>query len=187
MADTGPHERRVMMFVADLLADARPIIEMNLRGLTDEQYLWEPAADCWSVRRRSEIRSPDCWGRGDWVVETCLDGSIRPATTTIAWRLMHAYDCVSDFTSRAFGGGGADWNEIDVPPVATVAVDLMMGALDRLQEAVATSQDAVLSGDVDPLFQMPRSRLLGKALHEALHHCAEIGVLRSMFTTLQPR
>src|SRR5918998_6327252 len=52
----------------------------RLHGLTDEEYLWEPAAGCWSVRRGDD---------GTWTA----DGSpipIKPAPlTTIAWRLDH--------------------------------------------------------------------------------------------------
>ena len=29
----------------------------RLEGLTDEEYLWEPVADCWSVRRRADART----------------------------------------------------------------------------------------------------------------------------------
>jgi hypothetical protein len=29
--------------------------EERLAGLTDAEYLWEPVANCWSVRRRDEF------------------------------------------------------------------------------------------------------------------------------------
>ncbi len=64
-------------------------------------YLWEPAPGCWSVRRRTQLTSTDSWGRGEYAVETSFDGSQEPTTTTIAWRLLHAYDCFRDCASRA--------------------------------------------------------------------------------------
>jgi hypothetical protein len=155
-------------------------MQPNLADLTDEEYFWEPIQPCWSVRRRHEIRSPDCWGRGDWVVETSLGGSGQPAATTIAWRLMHAYDCTRDFTSRAFGHGPKDWNLIDVPANATGAVALMTAAVHHLQTELAAASDEVLLGPLDADFHKPRWLLLDKALLEAIHHTAEIGVLRAL-------
>jgi hypothetical protein len=52
----------------------------RLRGLTDEEYLWEPAPGCWSIRPGDD---------GRWTA----DGSslpVKPAPlTTIAWRIDH--------------------------------------------------------------------------------------------------
>jgi hypothetical protein len=162
-----------------LLDEARPIIEHNLRGLTDDEYLWEPVSGCWSVRPRGEIRSPGCWGRGHWVVEVSPDGTVEPTMTTIAWRLMHAYDCATDFASRATGGTGHDWNDIEIAASAEGAVRMMLSGLDDVATALHQATDDVLAGDPDPFFHRPRWELLMKAIHEPVHHCAEIGVLRA--------
>jgi hypothetical protein len=173
--------REGVVAAARVLLDlARPIIDDNLAGLTDDEYLWEPAADCWSVRRRGEVRSPGCWGKGEWVVEASPDGAVEPALTTIAWRLLHAYDCASDFADRAFGGPGHDWDEIEVPPDAATAAALMTGCLDDLQARLADADDDSLARTPDPFFGRLGFELLMKALHETIHHCAEIGVLRSL-------
>ena len=167
--------------LAGLLDEARPILDANLGGLTDEEYFWEPAEGCWSVRRRADVRAPDCWGKGDWVVETDLSGTgATPTTTTIAWRLLHAYDCTNDFTSRAFGRGPQDWNDIEVPGDAATAVGLMTGALDQLAADLAGPEDAALLEAVDPSFRKPHWRLVDKALLEAIAHVSEIGVLRTL-------
>lgn len=172
--------RRVMLVASGLVEQAWSVMEPNLRGLSDEEYFWEPAPGCWSVRRREETRSPECWGRGEWVVETSLDGAVEPATTTIGWRLMHAYDCTTDFTSRAFGHGGRDWNAIEVPGSAAGAVALMTEAVRGLREHIEHSTDDILLAPVDPDFLEPRWLLLDKALLEAIHHTAEVGVLRNL-------
>ena len=180
MNDDDWSRRRALLVLGGLLDEARPLIDANLRGLTDEEYHWEPVAGCWAVRRREDVRSPDCWGKGDWVVETNLSGTETPPTTTIGWRLLHAYDCTNDFTSRAFGRGPRDWDEIEVPGDAATAVALMTGALDQLQRDLAGPDDGVLLGELDPSFGKPRWRLLDKALLEAIAHCSEIGVLRTL-------
>jgi hypothetical protein len=177
--------RRLVVSATALLSEARPIIEHNLADLSDAEYLWEPAKDCWSVRRRDEVRSPGCWGRGEWVVEVSPDGTSEPAMTTIAWRLMHAYDCATDFASRALGGAGHDWNEIEVPPSASTAVEMMLSGLDEISVALGDAEDEILNAADDPAFHRPRWELLLKALHEPIHHCAEIGVLRALFRSLR--
>ncbi|WP_406459387.1 DinB family protein [Streptomyces sp. NBC_01622] len=48
---------------------AREMAEVRLTGLDDEEYLWEPAPDCWSLRRRSEAVTPRAFGPGEWVLD----------------------------------------------------------------------------------------------------------------------
>jgi hypothetical protein len=51
------------------LDQAREMAEVRLTGLTDEEYLWEPVAGCWSVRRRGEAVTPRAYGPGDWLLD----------------------------------------------------------------------------------------------------------------------
>ncbi|POX42653.1 hypothetical protein C3486_03510 [Streptomyces sp. Ru73] len=48
---------------------AREMAEVRLTGLSDEEYLWEPVAGCWSVRRRGEAVTPRAYGPGEWVLD----------------------------------------------------------------------------------------------------------------------
>src|SRR5437660_1251888 len=54
-------------------------VRPRLDGLTDVEYLWEPASDCWNLRQQGGVWVPDfAWPEPD------------PAPlTTIAWRLSH--------------------------------------------------------------------------------------------------
>lgn len=186
--DGGSNEwisRRVMVTAGNLADRAWAVVEPNLQGLTDDEYFWEPLPGMWGVRRRAEVRSPDCWGQGEWAVEHCFDGSMQ-APTTIGWRLMHAYDCTNDFTSRIFGRGGISWNDIEVPGIAAAAVDLMAAAMQRLRGDLASHDDDILLGTGDADDARPRWRILGTALIEAIHHCAEIGVLRTWYRAVHP-
>jgi hypothetical protein len=45
------------------------------------------------------------------------------------------------------------------------------------------ASDSVVGGEPDAFFHCPRWELLMKALHEPIHHCAEIGVLRALWRT----
>nr|WSY54539.1 DinB family protein [Streptomyces sp. NBC_00886] len=48
---------------------ARDMAQVRLTGLGDEEYLWEPVPDCWSLRRRSEAVTPRAFGPGEWVLD----------------------------------------------------------------------------------------------------------------------
>lgn len=171
---------RVLTVLDGLVSEAWSVLEPNLEGLTDDEYLWEPAAGCWSIRRRSTVEG-DHWGKGEWIVETSFDGSIEPTTTTIAWRLLHAYDCFSDYSSKAFGRGARDWNEIEVPSSASVAVQMMTDAVESLRHELANHTDEVLLGESDDPWGRPRWILLDKALLEWIAHCTEVGLLRTLY------
>ena len=57
--DAGSTEwisRRVMVTAGNLADRAWAVAEPNLRGLTDDEYFWEPVAGMWGVRRRAEVR-----------------------------------------------------------------------------------------------------------------------------------
>ena len=43
--------------------------QVRLTGLGDEEYLWEPVPDCWSIRRRGEAVTPRAYGPGAWVLD----------------------------------------------------------------------------------------------------------------------
>jgi len=177
--------RRLMVTIEDLVRREAGIIAGNLHGLTDDEYFWEPEPGWWNVRRRAEARTADYWGKGEWVVEHCFDGH-EQAPTTIGWRLMHAYDCTNDFTSRIFGRGGISWNEIEVAGTAAEAVALMTGAVEHLRAELASHDDEILLGTGDFDDSRPRWRIVGTALIEAIHHCAEIGVLRTWYRAEHP-
>ncbi|MBD0839448.1 MULTISPECIES: DinB family protein [unclassified Streptomyces] len=48
---------------------AREMAQVRLTGLDDEEFLWEPAPGCWSVRRRGEATTPRAFGPGEWVLD----------------------------------------------------------------------------------------------------------------------
>lgn len=182
----APVGRTALDLVAGFHRMATFAIPPNLEGLTDEEYRWEPVDDCWSIRPRDEIRSPDAWGAGPLVVETSFDGTVEPTMTTIAWRLVHAYDCLRDYTSRAFGGPPLPWDTVPVPATAALAVAQLLDALDDLGARCADPDldDGVLVGG-DSHDGRPRTAALAAGLFEVAHHCAEVGVLRRWFASVQ--
>src|SRR5215207_9861276 len=55
-------------------------------GLTDAEYLWEPAQPAWNVRPRTVEGQP---GTGPFTVEFAFPEPDPPPVPTIAWRLAH--------------------------------------------------------------------------------------------------
>ena len=53
----------------DQFDQAREMAQVRLAGLGDEEYLWEPVPDCWSIRRRGEATTPRAFGPGEWVLD----------------------------------------------------------------------------------------------------------------------
>jgi hypothetical protein len=51
------------------LDKARELAEVRLAMLGDEEYLWEPVAGCWSVRRREDAITARAYGPGEWVLD----------------------------------------------------------------------------------------------------------------------
>ncbi|MFE0792605.1 DinB family protein [Streptomyces mutabilis] len=53
----------------DQFDQACEMARVRLEGLGDEEYLWEPVANCWSLRRRGEATTPRAYGPGEWVLD----------------------------------------------------------------------------------------------------------------------
>jgi hypothetical protein len=45
------------------------LVRPRLADLSDAEYLWEPAPNCWSVRPREDAVTPYAAGVGDWVID----------------------------------------------------------------------------------------------------------------------
>jgi hypothetical protein len=40
------------------------------RGLSDDEFFWEPFTTTWSIRRRDQCTTPNPFGAGEWVAVT---------------------------------------------------------------------------------------------------------------------
>jgi len=141
----------------------------RLEGLTDDEYFWEPTADAWTVRRDGSI---------DWQYPPPEPAPV----TTIAWRMAHVVVGVFAMRSAShFGGPPADYATW---PFAMTADE----ALAQLDEAYARWHEGVLEVDLmqpcGPAEPYPDWPFLDLVLHinrEAIHHGAEIALLRDLY------
>ncbi|MBA2443941.1 MAG: DinB family protein [Nocardioidaceae bacterium] len=158
----------------------------RLEGLSNDEYFWEPVANCWSIRRRDGRTDPQLHGSDDWATEYTFDEYEQEPFTTIAWRLGHVIvDVFLIRVGRHFGGSVLDDE--------TFAYAGSAGeALGQLDEAYAAWVAGVLSLDGEDLRRpcgsrephRPEASMAELVLHinrEAIHHGAEIALLRDLY------
>jgi len=158
----------------------------RLDGLTDAEYFWEPAADCWSVRGKGESTAPIAVGAGDYVLEFARPAPDPPPVTTIAWRMAHII--VGIFGTRIashFGGPPVAWDTFEYAATAR-------GALSQLDEGYAAWTAGVrglgaaglarVCGPAEgPWAQASLAELILHINKEVIHHGAEICLLRDLY------
>jgi DinB superfamily len=158
----------------------------RLDGLTEAEYFWEPVPGMWSVRPRGAGTSPIALGGGEFTQDFAWPAPDPPPVTTIAWRLNHLI--VGVFGMRVashFGGEPVDYQAYDYPGTAAAA-------LTRLDKVYAGWIGGVRGLGADglarpcgpaegPYAAAPMASLVLHINREALHHGAEIALLRDLF------
>jgi hypothetical protein len=152
-----------------------------LDGITDEEYLWEPIQDCWSVRPRATAVSGG-WGNGDWVVEDVWPPPDPVPVTTIAWRLCHLTAWTDIYRQWTFTDDRPTLADQTAPGTAAEAVQWLIDVQDAYIADVATlPADEVFA--LRPAHwgeSLPIVKLVTLMFAENIHHIAEIGVLRDL-------
>jgi hypothetical protein len=151
-----------------------------LEDITEDEYLWEPASPCWSVRRRSpSVRG---WGSGDFVCEDWWPPPNPLPTTMIAWRVLHLAAWADIYRQFAFSNTTPDLSDANVPGDLSAGIAWLYSAQDDFIATVASLSDEQVFesrpahwGELVPVAQLATTMLT-----EHVHHVAEIGVLRDL-------
>ena len=152
----------------------------RMRGLTDEEYFWEPVAGCWNVRRTDD-------GRFEMDHARNMDDAPTPAPfTTIAWRLAHIGSGVLGMRARNhFGDGAFTFDDVDWPGSAAEGLEFVADAYDAWKEGVAALGDEGLArpcGPAEgPYAEHPFAALVLHINREMLHHGAEVCCIRDLY------
>jgi uncharacterized damage-inducible protein DinB len=147
--------------------------------LTDDEFWWEPAPNCWTVRRAADAVPGALPSMGEWAIDGLFTNPDPAPVTTIAWRLNH-------MTIAMVG-----YLDLLVPEPDFVGVDasaeLALVAWRRTADAFAAAVrglDILAATDhvhVDHWGRdVPRWSIVGHILREQIHHAAEIGCLRDL-------
>lgn len=175
---------RIKQDLLDLAGFAYRRLRGRLEGLTDEEYLWEPAPGCWSVRPAGDgtFRSD---GSGPAPVDP-------PPLTTIAWRLSHIIDILAGERNATWLGAtplpGLD--RAGDPGTAGAAIDQLDQAYQLFAAHVAAADAATLTVALGPIAgpfaDSTRAAFVLHELDELIHHGAEVATLRDLYRATRP-
>ena len=164
----------------------RYLVRPRLEGLTDEEYLWEPAPGSWSIRPRHEATSSHAAGAGELVMDYAWPEPEPAPLTTIAWRIAHVVvGCFAERTGNHFGGEAADYQQWTYAATATQAISQLDTAYAAWSAGVATLGEKGLARRVGPAegpwAESPYADLVLHINRELIHHGAEICLLRDLY------
>ena len=173
----------------------RHVARPPLDTLTDDEYLWEPVAGCWSIRPVEAVSATPAttplWGAGRFRMEQSEDEPSPAPVTTIAWRLGHMIvEVLGERVHSHFGG----------PPVSLGSFEFSgdaAGAVAQLDEVYTSWTDGVRQlgetglarpcGPAEgPFAEFPLAALVLHINREMLHHTAEVMLLRDLYRTAGP-
>jgi hypothetical protein len=161
----------------------------RLDGLSDAEYLWEPAPGSWTIRPRDHGRLA-----ADWPLP-------RPGMepfTTIAWRLWHLIDMYGEDRAPRWldvpaQGPPIGFDDPDGGPPATAAhaVTLLERAHERWDAHLALADDERLGQPIGRVAgpeyaQRTRAAYVLHMLDEFIHHGSELALLRDLWRWQHP-
>ena len=154
--------------------DAYARLRGRLAGLSEEEFLWRPVPDCWTLRRD---------GSGRWTYDYAVPDPEPAPPTTIAWQLVHLGTCKVMYHEWAFGPARLTWPEVPVPgtPAGALALldrghALLRDDLQRLPEASLDAPVPTNWGERWPAWRV----FTAMADHDASHG-GVVGYLRDLY------
>lgn len=168
----GPQEPVALLAAA--LSEAYERLRCQVEGLTAEEFFWEPAPDCWSLRELED---------GRWSLDYEEPPPVPAPVTTIAWRLVHVAACKLMYHEYAFGPARLTWDKLALPSTVDGALDLLEEGQQRLLSALMDLADADLQilRATNWGQQWPTWRIFWTMVTHDLEHGAEIGLLRQLY------
>jgi hypothetical protein len=159
--------------------------------MTDDEYLWEPVPNCWSIRPRSAGPGPGATalvGAGDWGIDNARRSAPwPPPITTIAWRLGHLGEMLTLRADHTIGSHALTRDDYRFSGDAAGALAAFDRGADAWRAALVSADDAALDmvgrstypNGSDP--EDPFIETVWWVNQELLHHGAEIALLRDLY------
>jgi hypothetical protein len=165
--------------------------ETRTGPLTDEEYLWEPVPDCWSVRRRADgpgPRATSLAGAGDWGRDAAAyPHPWPPPFTTLAWRLSHLSELLFIAADHTIGTRTLTRDDYAISGNAAEALAAFDAAAAAWRAALEDADDAALDTKGHCTYphgsyeEEPFIEVVWWVNQEVLHHGAEIALLRDLY------
>ncbi|AHH14901.1 hypothetical protein NONO_c00810 [Nocardia nova SH22a] len=158
----------------------------RLEGLTDDEYFWEPAADCWNLHARGTGTAPIQGGSGAMTIDFAVPEPDPAPLTTIAWRLGHVIVGVLAIrNSWHFGGPETDYFTFEYAETAADALKQLDTEYARWDAGVAALGEDGLARSCGtnegPFADYPLSSLILHVNRELIHHLSEVCLLRDLY------
>lgn len=169
----------------------------RLGGLTDQELLWEPAPNCWSVRERVDGTARVDWApyigdgevTGSGFVRTTSTGGDAlqpPPFTNLAWRMWHLTQVYGrSQNERLLTGMAVEETSDAVTPrrTASAAVADLSTAHDRWRAVLASMTDQQFDEPLAGGRHAAATKIgyVMSMIDELTHHGAELGVLRDLY------
>lgn len=156
----------------------------RLDGLTDDEYRWEPVPGCWSVRPDGE--SATAIGAGRFRLDLVRPEPSPAPVTTIAWRMAHLIVGVfGERTASHFGGPSVAGDAFEYAGTADEALrqldDAYTGWIDGVRGLGESGLSRPCGPAEGPFADHPLSALVLHINREAIHHGAELTLLRDLY------
>ncbi len=153
------------------------MLRPRLQGLSDDEYFWEPAPGCWTVRPIGEGKFLSDWEEPE---------PTPPPFTTIAWRMCHIGFLLAERASYHFGNRSYTLDAVDWPGTAQDGMAFMERGYEEWSAGVAALEDSALAhkqegppGTLDGEF--PFADVILHLNREVIHHGAEVALLRDLY------
>lgn len=154
-----------------------PRIRGRLEGMTDDEYLWEPARGCWTVRPAPS---------GKWEIDRVVPAPEPARVTTIAWRTWHVgSECLSGFAQLLFGDDPLLDDSDEWYGTADGALDALDRAWSGFSAGCHKLDEGAMSEKLGPAWgpwaESNRADALLHVADEIIHHGAEVALLRDLY------
>ncbi|GAA1753770.1 MULTISPECIES: DinB family protein [Streptomonospora] len=158
----------------------------RLDGLTDDEYFWEPAQDCWNVRPRGTGTAPVQGGSGAMTIDFAFPEPDPAPLTTIAWRLGHVIVGVLAMRNAShFGRAPVDYWSFEYAETATAALAQLDAEYTAWQAGVESLGESGLArpcGEAEGEYaEHSMAELVAHINREVIHHMAEVCLLRDLY------
>src|SRR5262245_16811847 len=163
------------------------VLTERVQGLTDEEFLWEPAPVTWTVRPNP------AGGRNLVDVEIWAPSGDPAPPRTIAWSTGHLGSGVAIRAGWLVGADGAKAEDFDWPRTAEDGVRFMFDGLATWRNGLATMTDADLDAvgrSAYPLGRdpdLPLIEIVWWVTKELTWHAADIWYVRDLFAATHAR
>lgn len=166
-------------------------LRIEIPAMTDDEYLWEPVPNCWSIRPRTAgpgAGATTLVGAGEWGRDSAsYPQPWPPPFTTIAWRLGHLSEMLALRADHMIGSHALTRDDYRLSGDAAGGLAAFDAGAEAWRAVLDSADDAALDAvgrSTYPYGSDPEDPFIDTVWwmnQELLHHGAEIALLRDLY------